>query len=351
MTGPEAYCLSASTTLRDGLARIEAGGIQMAIVVDDARRLLGVVTDGDIRRGLLRGLTLDSRLLDCATRTPLVAPAGSSDADLLALMSRAHVHHVPVVDAGGRIVEVKFLDRLLAARVRPNSIVLMVGGMGRRLGELTRAIPKPMLPVGGRPLLEAIVANYRDQGFGHFILAVNHHAEIIQTHFGDGARFGCRIDYVRETKPLGTAGALSLLATPLHPVIVSNGDLLHHLDLGAFLDHHSRSGATATMAVRAYDHQIPYGVVRVEDGAIAGIEEKPVQRVTVSGGLYVLEPAALTLVPRDTFHDMPALFQDIVASGQRASVFPIDGYWLDIGRLSDYEQALRDSADATFPAR
>lgn len=332
-----------SATLRDTLQRIDAGGIQFAIVVDGDGRLLGTVSDGDIRRGLLRGLTLESPVTACMNREPTSVPAGTSNREILQLLKRTHLHQMPVIDASGRIVDLKVLDELIDQPERPNTVVLMVGGRGERLGDLTRNVPKPMLPVGGRPLLETIIGALCDQGLRRIRLAVNFMSDVIERHFGDGSRFDCDIQYLRETKRMGTAGALSLLGeVPDEPVLVSNGDLLLRLDYCSLLDHHVSTGAEATMAVREFDYQVPYGVVRTQGEQIVSLEEKPVQRYLISGGLYVLSPSAVRRVPPDTFYDMPTLFDDVVRSGGRASIFRIDGYWLDIGRFADYEQAQRE---------
>jgi NDP-sugar pyrophosphorylase family protein len=219
----------------------------------------------------------------------------------------------------------------------------MAGGLGARLQELTQETPKPMLKVGSRPLLETILRGYIEQGFRRFYLAVNYKAEQIEAHFGDGTALGATIHYLRERQRLGTAGALSLLPeTPTEPVIVTNADLLTREDYGEMVDRHIGSGADATMAVRDYEMQVPFGVVRERDGVIESIEEKPIQRFVVSAGMYVLSPQAIEHVPHNTFFDMPSLFEALVRSGKRTRCHPIDGYWLDIGRITDYEKAKSD---------
>lgn len=338
------------SSLREALQRIDAGGIQLAIVVDADDKLVGTVSDGDIRRGLLRGLTLESRVRECTNEKPMSVPAGTDDAEILRILRRSHLHQMPVIDAAGRVVDLKVLDDLIDVPDRPNLVVMMVGGLGERLGSLTRDVPKPMLPVGGRPLLETIIGTLCDQGFRRIRLAVNFRGDVIERHFGDGSRFNCEIEYLRETKRMGTAGALSLLPqVPEHPVLVSNGDLLLRLDYRSLIDHHVASGVEATMAVRDYEYQVPYGVVRTAGDDIVALEEKPLQRCLISGGLYVLSPSAVRRVPPDTFYDMPTLFSNVIQGGGRASVFRIDGYWLDIGRFADYEQAQREFSTVFNP--
>jgi dTDP-glucose pyrophosphorylase/predicted transcriptional regulator len=328
------------SSIREALHRINEARTQMVLVADTERRLLGTVSDGDIRRALLAGLSLDDAVKRCMHPTPTVASPGLSRSQLIELCRDHGFHQVPIVDETHRILDLKTIDELLAPPARDNAVVLMVGGRGERLGELTRHTPKPMLQVGGRPLLEHIIHNYVDQGFRRFWLAVNYRAEVIEDHFADGSNFGCQIEYVRETKPMGTAGALSLLPHSIGdlPFIVSNGDLLTRVDMGAVVDHHAVVGADATMAVREYEVQVPYGVVHADGDRMTAILEKPVHRHLIAGGLYVISPTVLNLVPEDSFVDMPTLLDRVAAQGY-VSVFAMDGYWLDIGRQADYQRA------------
>lgn len=336
--------ISPESSIREALRRINDAGTQMVMVADPDRRLIGTVSDGDIRRGLLAGLSLEDAVETCMHPTPTVASPGLSRSQLLELCRAHGFHHIPIVDAERRILDLKTLDELLVPPRRDNAVVLMVGGRGERLGELTRDTPKPMLEVGGRPLLEHIIRSFIEQGFHRFWLAVNYRAEVIEGHFRDGAGLGCRIDYVRETKRMGTAGALSLLppaAAADLPFIVSNGDLLTRVDMGAVVDHHAGVGADATMAVREYEVQVPYGVVHADGDRMRAIEEKPVHRHLIAGGLYVLSPSVLPFIPEDSFFDMPALLDRVAAQGY-VSVYALDGYWLDIGRQADYQRACDD---------
>ncbi len=331
------------TTLREALETIDRVGCQMALVVDADRRLLGTLSDGDARRGLLRGLALADLVSAAMHTTPTCAKVGESRHAILSTMRRLGLHQMPLLDAQGRVQGLEIVDDYFAAPVRDNWVVIMAGGLGSRLQELTRDVPKPMLKVGSRPLLETIVRGYADQGFRRFYFAVNYKADQIETHFGDGAALGVEIRYLREERRLGTAGPLSLLPeAPGAPIFVTNADLLTKEDFGYMVDHHGQAGADATMAVRDYEMQVPFGVVRERDGLIEAIEEKPIQRFVVSAGMYVLSPRALAHVPRDTQFDMPALFEALVRAGMRTRCHPIDGYWLDIGRVTDYEKAQSD---------
>jgi len=336
LVGPE-------TTLRDALATIDQAGSQMVLVVDRDRVLLGTLSDGDARRALLRGLGLADPVAQAMHRQPTVAAAGESRQSMLATMRRLGLHQLPVVDAQRRVVGLEIVDDYFAAQPREHWVVIMAGGRGVRLEELTRETPKPMLRVGTRPLLETIVREYVQQGFRNFYLAVNYKAEQIESHFGDGGAFGANIRYLRERERLGTAGALSLLPeAPNEPFIVTNADLLTKEDYGDMVDRHVASGADATMAVRDYEMQVPFGVVREKDGRIEAIEEKPIHRFVVSAGMYVLSPEVLAHVPKATLFDMPSLFDALAQSGKRTRCHPIEGYWLDIGRATDYEKANSD---------
>lgn len=329
--------------LRDVLQVIDRAGMQMALVVDAAGRLVGTASDGDVRRALIKGVELDAPIGDHCNRAFKSSPAGTSDGEILDTLKRLQLHQMPVIDADGLLIDLKHIDDLLHAPVRDNLVVIMAGGLGSRLGELTRDIPKPMLPIGGRPLLEGLIRTFRDQGFRRFRLAVNYRAEVIEGHFGDGAALDCEIGYVREDKRMGTAGALSLLGEPNElPVVVANGDLVLQASIAAMLDHHEQCGAAATMAVRRYEYQVPYGVIRTRDTRVIGIDEKPREQHLIAAGLYVLSEATRRLVPPDIFYDMPQLFTEVVKRDQHAAVYPIEGYWADIGQAEDYARAQDD---------
>lgn len=335
--------ISPDTTLRSALETINEVGCQMALIVDDQKRLLGTLSDGDARRALLRGQELADPVSQAMHRTPTVVNADDDRDSRLSLMKRLGLHQLPVVDAEGRVVGLEVVDDFLHVPERDEWVVIMAGGLGSRLKELTRETPKPMLTVGSRPILETIIRSFAEQGFRYFYLAVNYKAEQIERHFGDGSRFGIQIRYLREESRMGTAGALSLLPTvPDRPFIVTNADLLTKENYGAMVEQHLAEGADATMGVRKYEMQVPFGVVRDDGGWISGIEEKPIHRFVVSAGMYVLAPRMLELVPRHTFFDMPSLFDAAIAKGLRARCHHVDGYWLDIGRPSDFEQANND---------
>lgn len=336
----ESILVTPRATLRETLQAIDGAGSQLAVVVDAERRLLGTVSDGDARRAILAGASMADPVGNFMHHDPTCVDSGEDREGVLATMRRTGLHQLPVVTRDRRVVGLAVLNDYLLADHRDNWVVIMAGGLGSRLQELTRDTPKPMLKVGSRPLLETIVRSFADQGFRCFYLAVNYKAEQIESHFGSGRDFGVDIRYLREGQRLGTAGALSLLPEPPeHPLVVTNADLLTKQDFGTMLDKHIESGAHATMAVRQYEMQVPFGVVNVDDGEIRHIAEKPVQRFTVSAGMYVLSPEVLELVPRGQCFDMPALFDAALRKGHKVRPHHVDGYWLDIGRVTDFERA------------
>ena len=340
--------VSPQATVRDALEVINAARSQFAIVVDSDGRLLGTLSDGDVRRGLLGNISLEDAVEKCMCRDPNVAKSGQSSDDILTLMRRSGLHQIPIVNADRRVIGLKTIDDFLHITSLQNPVVIMAGGLGSRLNELTRERPKPMLPVGGRPLLEIIIKRFATQGFSKIWLAVNYRAEVIEDYFGDGRAFGIDIQYLREEKRLGTAGALSLLPAGFEqPVIVSNADLLANLDYTELVDAHTSSGAVATMAVREHEYQIPFGVVKESGGWIQRVEEKPVHRVVVNAGVYILSPTAIRRIPHDTYFEMPQLFENLIADQQSVFCHKLNGYWLDIGHRTDYERANADFSEGT----
>jgi dTDP-glucose pyrophosphorylase len=342
----EQTLVGADTTLREALETIDRAGCRIALVIDANGRLLGTLSDGDVRRGLLKGLNLGDKVIAAMYGNPTRLKVDEDRQSILATMRRLGLHQIPIVDSDNVVVGLEVVDDFLTTPVRDHWVVIMAGGMGSRLEDLTRHTPKPMLKVGSRPLLETIVRGYSDHGFRRFYFAVNYGSAQIEAHFGDGSGLGVEIRYLREQQRLGTAGALSLLPeSPTLPIVVTNADLLTKENHAHMVDRHVESGADATMAVRAYEMQVPFGVVRERDGCIEAIEEKPVQQFVVSAGMYVLSPQVLRLVPQGQFFDMPSLFEAMVREGLKTRCHYIDGYWLDIGRLPDYERANMDFAE------
>jgi len=327
------------STIYETMQVIDRSALQVALIVDEHDRLAGIVTDGDIRRGILRHVSLDSPVDLIMNRDPIVASANESPVDIRAKMAARKLRHIPVVDHDFRIVDLVLSDYLLSQE-KPNRVVLMAGGLGTRLRPLTDHIPKPLLNVGGKPILETILHSFLDYQFRNFYISVNYRSEQIMALFGDGSKWGANIQYLRENQRLGTAGALSLLPEkPSHPIIVMNGDLLTKVNFEQLLTFHETYHFAATMCVREYEQQIPFGVVQAQEHRLLGLQEKPVQRFFVNAGIYVLNPEVLDFVPRDTFFDMTTLFDALIEANREVGVFPIREYWLDIGRMSDFERA------------
>jgi NDP-sugar pyrophosphorylase family protein len=317
-------------------------------VVSPEGSLVGTITDGDIRRGLLRGLDVSSDIDSVIFREAMVVPPQLGRDSVLALMQANQISALPVVDESRQVIGLHVLNQLLAPAERPNVMVIMAGGRGTRLRPETENCPKPLLPVAGRPMLEHILDRARAEGFRRFILALHYLGDMIEGHFGDGSRWNVEIEYVREDAPLGTAGALGLLRPrPESAFIVTNGDVLTDIHYGELLDFHCRHGAAATLAVRLYEWQHPYGVVHTRGVDIVGFEEKPVARSHVNAGIYALQPAVLDHLAAGEPCDMTTLFFRLQERGQRTIVYPMHEPWLDVGLPGDLERARNgDQAEA-----
>lgn len=336
LVGPE-------MSVREVITRLNSHAAQIALVADESRVLLGVVTDGDIRRAFLKGLTLEAKASQVMNSQFKSASTKETAQKIVNRMVRGVIRHMPVVDEQKRVVGLKVLDELLQPAEKENAVVLMAGGMGKRLGPLTENCPKPMLRVGNKPVLEIILDNFLRHGFRRFYISVNYKAEMVEEHFGDGSQWGAQIVYLREKERLGTAGSLSLLPEkPKLPFIVMNGDLLTNVNLQQLLQFHEDQKAQATMCVREHAIQVPYGVVNIGGNQILNVDEKPTQKFFVNAGIYVLNPSTLDLIPQGQYFDMPSLFDRLIEQKLQTAAFPIREYWLDIGQRTDFERALSD---------
>jgi len=332
--------LPANATVQQAIRNLTETALQISLVVTADSKLVGTLTDGDIRRGLLRGLDLASPVDGIVYRDPLVVPPSLGRDTVLQLMRANKVLQLPIVDEARHVVGLHLWDELMIPGRRQNSMVIMAGGQGARLRPHTENCPKPMLPIGGKPMLEHIIERARAEGFHRFVLAIHYLGHMIEEHFGDGSRWQVKIDYLREESPLGTAGAIGLLnPRPEEPLLVSNGDVLTDVRYGELLDFHCRHGAKATMAVRLHEWEHPFGVVRIKGVDIVGFEEKPVSRSHINAGIYVLEPSALDLLKVGEHCDMPSLFGRLQEQAARTIVYPMHEPWLDVGRADDLERA------------
>jgi len=344
------------TSIREVMNCIDQNANGIALVADDERRLVATVTDGDIRRAILAGIDLDlpvQKLLeqraDQPESTPTTVRAGTPVSDILHLMTEANLRQIPVVDDDGRLVDLALLSNLVKEYELPlMRAVIMAGGYGTRLLPLTEDLPKPMLPVGDRPLLEIIVDRLREAGIRQVHLATHYKSEAISDHFKNGEDFGVDIRYVNEDEPLGTAGALTLLDESDDPLLVMNGDILTRIDFRAMLDFHHQHKADLTVGVRDYEFRVPYGVIETDGVTVKGISEKPVLRHFINAGIYLLNPAVRKLIPNGQPYDIPDLIQLLIKKERSVVCFPIREYWLDIGKSDDYNQAKMDVAAGLF---
>jgi len=332
--------LKKTATIKEALKVIDKGAMRIAIVLDKNDTVVGTLTDGDIRRGLLNGLTLDSSIEGLYFKEPTLANVNDSKELIIQKAIRKQIYQIPIVDDAGKLIKIEELSHLLKTNAKHNRVILMAGGLGTRLHPLTQNTPKPLLKVGNKPILETIIENFAKYGFINITISVNYKAEMIKKYFDDGAKFGVNIDYIEENKRMGTAGALSLIKErPQEPFFVMNADLLTNVNFEHLLDFHLIEHSVATMCVREYDYQVPYGVIETEGSNIISIKEKPVHKFFVNAGIYVLSPQVFEYIPKDEFYDMPTLFEDIIKDKLKSISFPIHEYWLDIGRMSDFEQA------------
>lgn len=334
-----------ATPLGTAIARIDSAGLQIALVLDGNGQLAGILTDGDVRRAILASRSLEAPVAEAMNRNVTTVAERADQREMLAVMRRKVIHHLPLVDAGGRVTGLVTLDELIGVKARPNWVVLMAGGLGTRLHPLTQDCPKALLPVGGKPVLETILENFVEQGFRNIFLSVNYKAEMIRSYFGSGERWGAHIEYLVEETRLGTAGGLQLLpGRPDVPLIVMNGDLLTRTSFDSLLKFHEEQGADATMAVRDYEMRVPYGVVRLDAERIETIEEKPARNFFVNAGIYILGANVIDLLPRGVHCDMTDLFRRAIEAGRKTAAFPVREYWIDIGRIEELEKANREWA-------
>lgn len=331
------------TSILDTISTIDTAGLQIALVVDEGGVLVGTVTDGDVRRGLLSGAGMSDPIEGVMNKTPVTVSQTMAKAEILEIMEKYDVRQIPITDEDGRLIGFENRKSLTYHEYGDVKIVLMLGGQGTRLRPLTQDTPKPMLQVGDKPLLENIVASFKKQGFHQFIFSLNYHADIIRDHFGDGSDLGVEIDYVLEDEPMGTAGALGLIESLSDgPFIVMNGDILTNVDFRSLVDFHNQNKTIGTMCVREYTHEVPYGIVQNDGTELGSIVEKPTQSYFVNAGIYVLDPACLPHIAPREYLDMPQLFELLREKGHVSSVFPIREYWLDIGRPEDLDKARQD---------
>lgn len=318
---------------------IDRGGVRGVIVTDEQGKLLGTVTDGDIRRGIIKGVKLEEKVGTIMNVSPITLTT-AEEKNAQKLMNEKLILQIPIVDTQGYVTKVVIHSSVLESEQLENAVVIMAGGLGSRLGELTKSTPKPLLEVGKKPILETIIEGLKEHGLRNIYLSVNYKSSHIQSYFEDGAKWGVNIKYLNEKKKLGTAGSLSLITEKIkEPVVVMNGDLLTKINYVELLEYHRQNEALGTMCVREYDFQVPYGVVEMDDLHIKGLKEKPIHSFFVNAGVYVLEPSVIESIPNDEYIDMTTVFNNLISKEQRTSAFPVREYWIDIGQLDDFKRA------------
>lgn len=331
--------ISQNASIKEALKVIDKGAMQVAVIVSNENALIGVLTDGDIRRALLKGMSLDDSVSTIINTNPVTANINDTKERILELANEKKLHQIPII-SNGKLIGIQDIREFLAPKNKPNKVILMVGGLGTRLRPLTNDMPKPMLDVGNKPILHTIVENFAKHGFTDIIMCVNYKSEIIKEYFGDGSKFGVKIEYILESKRMGTAGALSLLKErPKDDFFVMNGDLLTNVNFEYLHEYHKDSNALASICIRKYEMQVPYGVVNVRANKVTSIQEKPTQSFFVSAGIYMFSPIVLDFIPKDKFYDMPTLLNDLLKHDFPVHPFPVREYWLDIGRLDEYRRA------------
>jgi dTDP-glucose pyrophosphorylase/CBS domain-containing protein len=338
----ESVIISPTASITEAIARLDKAGTGALLLCANDQTVCGLLTDGDIRRAILQGRPMDASCGTISSPTPVVAPHSIRAGEALHLMNQHDINHLPVVDAENRVVEF-LLRKDLAADVRMDlSAVIMAGGYGKRLLPLTESLPKPMLPVGDRPLLELTIEQLRRSGIRDVNLTTHYLPDSIINHFGDGEGFGVRLNYLKEDHPMGTAGGLKQMNRPDGPFLVINGDILTGVPFEEMLVYHRKHGAVLTVGVRKYDMQVPFGVVECEDVRITKLQEKPSFSFFINAGTYLLEPSAYDYIPEGRPFDMTDLIQKLLEVGKPVVSFPIIEYWLDVGRHEDYRQAQED---------
>ena len=339
--------INQNASIKEALEVIDKGAIKVAVVLSDDGLLLGMLNDGDIRRALLKGMSLGDSIAGIINKHPVVANINDTKERILELANEKKLHQIPII-SNGKLIGIQDIREFLTPKNKPNKVILMVGGLGTRLRPLTNDVPKPMLDVGNKPILHTIVENFAKYGYTDIIMCVNYKSEIIKEYFGNGDKFGVKIEYVLESQRMGTAGALSLLKErPKDDFFVMNGDLLTNVNFEYLHEYHKDSNALASICIRKYEMQVPYGVVNVRANKVTSIEEKPTQSFFVSAGIYMFSPIVLDFIPKGVFYDMPTLFSELLKHDFPIHPFPIREYWLDIGRMDEYRRA-NDEYEGVF---
>lgn len=332
--------ISPKATVEDGIKSLEESGLQICLVVDKNNKLLGSVTDGDIRRSLLAQKSLNNKIETIMNKKPLVIHQGLDSDQIKLLMNANKINQLPEINKNGEVIGLHTWENIIKPNNRPNTFVIMAGGFGTRMEEITEKCPKPMVKLGGKPMLEHIIERAKLEGFNNFIISVYYLKDQIKKYFEDGKKWNVHINYIEEKEPLGTAGALSLINIKLqYPFIVTNGDVITDIKYGDLIEYHNSHSSEATMAVRRHELKNPYGVIKTDGINIIKMEEKPKYSSYVNAGIYALQPSIFRYLKKGVSCDMPTLFENLKSKSKRTIVYPMHEVWFDVGNKSDIKIA------------
>lgn len=341
----EKYIVSPVLSISDAIDKMDHAGAGVLLVCEADKRLLGIITDGDIRRSLLKSIPHSNPCISIATKNYISAHLCVSETEALHLMNNSKpfiINHLPVLDSKGKVVDLLLRRDIFTDRQIPVEAMIMAGGFGKRLQPLTKKMPKPMLTIGDKPVLEHIINRLQKSGIKSVKISTHYLSEKISEYFSDGSNFDVEIEYVNETNPLGTAGSIGLIERPQFPILIINGDILTDIDFSKIYEYHKKHKADLTIAVRPYEFQVPYGVVEQNGPKVYAIQEKPSHSFFVNAGIYLIQPSVQTLIPKEKKYHMTELIKDLIEKERTVVSYPLTGYWLDIGRQSDYEKAKKD---------
>ena len=337
------YCIDAGATIKEAMKVIDKNLTGGALVINEKNELVGTITDGDIRRAILRGTGINENIEGTYFKNFKFVTKEHSKKKAKEYMLSNKIRQVPVIDKDKKLTDLYFLDDILSYDKKENYVFILAGGLGTRLRPLTETVPKPMLRVGDKPILELILEQFKEYGFRNFIISLNYKGSIIEEYFKDGKEFDVNIEYIRETKKLGTAGSIALVKEKLtKPFIVINGDILTGIDFDKFLNHHIENDFNITVGVRNYEINVPYGVLVTDNMIIESLEEKPTYKFNINGGVYALNPEIIKYIQEEEVYNMTDLIEDAMDNHQRSGIYEIIEYWTDIGQIEDYKQANRD---------
>lgn len=339
----EKSILSCNLRVKDAIYNLNNTSLKLVIVVDENKKFFGTITDGDIRRALLQGVNLDSPILEVTNKNPIYASISLDKKNVLTLMKSNKINQVPIIDINRNIVGLHLAENLDSSINFSNKIIIMAGGKGKRLYPLTKNIPKPLVNVAGKPMIEHIIERAKIEGFNNFIISINYLGHMIQDYFENGDKLNVNIEYIKEDVPLGTAGGLSLIKSiPEEPIIVTNGDVFTDIRFSEILNFHNHHESAGTMAVKLHESQNPYGVVNIKGIEIIDLQEKPIVKNYINAGVYVLQPSVLNFLLKNNYCDMPSLFKKLKETNKKIIAFPMHEPWTDVGKIDDLKKLTKE---------